>query len=462
MHLFNAIIDSRTFPTVWKKAIVTPLPKTSNASEPKDFRPISVLPAISKVLEKILLVQITGFLQTADPHLLAKHQSGYRAHHSTTTAMTKVVHDIYNNFDNNYCTVMVLVDFSLAFNCVKHTKLQQKLRREFDFDDSAVQLIESFLRNRSQAVKHGNSVSTDKSLSDGTPQGSCLSALLFSVYINSLPLALKCEYHMYADDVQIYLSGPIESVDRLVRAINDDLVSIANWATGNGLFPNPKKTQAIIFCKEGQVVPGVDIKFCGETINLSSKVVNLGLLLDNNLKWKEQINSITMKAYNTLRTFRRFGSVLSQPIRLKLVQAVIMPMFTYCDIVYYPGLTATLKDQLHRCFKSSIRFVYRMNRYDTTAAVRNSILGHDLPDNYHQRICCFLYKAWNKKLPEYILEHLQRGQMERTRTYLLPVHTTSKKKSVLIYGIPCWNQLPADVKSKPSIESFKQTLGRPN
>lgn len=176
VNLFNAVIDARAFPTIWKKAIVTPLPKSANAIEPKDFSPISVLPAISKILEKFLLEQITGFLHTAETHfltLLVKHQSAYRAHHSTTTAMVKVVHDIYNNLDNNFCTVMVLVDFSLAFNCVKHSKLQHKLRSEFDFDDCAVQLIASFLGNRSQAVRYGDGLSSERGLVDGTPQGSC-------------------------------------------------------------------------------------------------------------------------------------------------------------------------------------------------------------------------------------------------------------------------------------------------
>lgn len=321
-----------------------------------------------------------------------------------------------------------------------------------------VQLIAYFLGNRSQAVRYGDGLSSERGLVDGTPQGSCLSALLFSMYINSLAAVLKCDYHMYADDVQIYVSGPIDSVDRLVDAINGDLMSIENWADENGLFPNPKKTKAIIFCKEGSVVPNNAIQFCGETIALSTKVVDLGLWLDANLKWKEQVNSVTMKAYNTLRTFRRFGSVLSLPVRLKLVQAVIVPMFTYCDIVYYPGLSAVLKEQLHRCFKSSIRFVFKMNRYDTTVPVRNAILGHDLPDNYHRRICHFLYQAWHKRLPEYILERLQRGQMERSRMYVVPPHTQTRRKSVLIYGISCWNRLPADVKATASFESFKQSL----
>lgn len=279
-----------------------------------------------------------------------------------------------------------------------------------------------------------------------------------SVRCCSVPTMLKCEYHLYADDLQIYVSGPIDDVDRLVHSINEDLGSIEHWAAMNNLFPNPKKTQGIVFCKAGRITPSLDIRFCGETIDLSDKVVNLGLVMDKNLKWTDQVNETTMKAYNILRTFRRFTPVLSPQVRLKLVQAVVMPVFTYCDIVYYPGLTVEMKDRLHRCFKSSLRFIFRLNRFDTTSTFRNAILGHDLPRNYRQRICCFYRQAWDKKLPQYIQQHLQRGLMERARTFQLPAHTTSKKKSLLIYGISHWNRLPIGIKTRPTLATFKQAL----
>ncbi|XP_058839336.1 uncharacterized protein LOC131694845 [Topomyia yanbarensis] len=242
-HLFNSIIDTRSFPSNWKKALITPIPKLSNPTEPKDFRPISVLPALSKVLEKILLAQITDHLDNPNAPLLAKYQSGYRKGYSTTTALTKVVHDIYAGFGSNQCTVMVLVDFSLAFNCVDHRILETKLRDEFHFSQAACNLISSFLAHRKQSVRLGDRISSDRHVLDGTPQGSCLSALLFSLYINSLPLFLRCNYHLYADDLQVYVSGPAADIDVLVQYINDDLEAIATWARMNRLSPNPKKTQ---------------------------------------------------------------------------------------------------------------------------------------------------------------------------------------------------------------------------
>lgn len=459
-HLFNAIIDAQTFPSVWKKAIVTPIPKSSNPTSPKDFRPISVLPAVSKVLEKILLSQITDHLDVSTSALLAKHQSGYRKNHSTTTALVKVAHDILNNFDDNRCTVMVLVDFSLAFNCVRHGLLETKLRREFGFSNSACNLISSFLAQRSQVVDLGGTPSNPRNLTDGTPQGSCLSALLFSLYISSQPGVLKCEYHLYADDLQIYISGPASEINRLVEAINQDLLAIERWATENRLFPNPKKTQAIVFCRDGAIIPQNDIRFCDETITLSNKVTNLGLIMDSNLKWTDQINEVTKKIYNTLRTFRRFRGVLSRQIRMKLVQAVVMPFFAYCDVVYYPGLSTALKAQLHRCFKSSVRFVYGIRGRDTTREVRHTILGCDLPENYHRRICCFMYGAYHGSLPEYITQYTPKGRNERARSFVLPHHTTSSRKSVLIFGASTWNALPLATRQQRTLTSLKAALHR--
>lgn len=213
--------------------------------------------------------------------------------------------------------------------------LAAKLNREFRFSRPACELVSSFLGERKQSVRHGNVVSAVREVTDGTPQGSCLSALLFSLYINSLPASLKCNYQLYADDLQIYVSGEIDEVDRLIGTINMDLEAITHWATENRLHPNPKKTQAIVFSRSGRVVPQSDIVFKGEVVPVAEKVTNLGLEMDSAMSWTHQVNSVVQKAYNTLRTFRRFSGVLTGATKRKLVQAVIVPIFTYGDIVYY-------------------------------------------------------------------------------------------------------------------------------
>lgn len=308
----------------------------------------------------------------------------------------------------------------------------------------------------------GSTISAVKGVQDGTPQGSCLSALLFSLYINSLPSTLKCEWQLYADDLQIYLSGSVAEVDQLVRRINEDLESIVGWAKQNRLFPNPKKTQAIVFCKAGTVAPQQEIIFSGTAIPLSKSVTNLGLIMDCNLDWNLQVNDVVRKVYGTLKTFRRFAPILPEPTRRKLVQAVVMPYFTYCDIVYYPGLSAAQREQLHRCFKSAVRFVHKLRRRDTTVPFRNSILGHDLMVNYKLRICCFMKRAFEEATPGYILQHLQRARQERTAGFIVPRHTTSSGKSVLVYGVSRWNELPVAIKQERRFNAFKKAIVREN
>lgn len=178
------------------------------------------------------------------------------------------------------------------------------------------------------------------------------------------------------------------------------------------------------------------------------------------MTWKQQINAVTQKVYNILRTFRRFASVLSQPTRRKLVQAVVVPMFTYCDIVYCHGLTVALKEQLHWCFKSSIRFVYGLRRRETTADVRNSILGHDLPANFQLRTSCFMRRGYHENLPDYLQQHLVHGQLRRTRSFIIPRHTTTSGKSVLVAGASYWNNLPLELKMQPTFSSFKVAFRR--
>lgn len=167
---------------------------------------------------------------------------------------------------------------------------------------------------------------------------------------------------------------------------------------------------------------------------------------------------MTRNVYNTLRTFRRFSTVLSTETRRKLAVAVIGPCFLYCDTVYYSGLSGAQKEQLNRAFKSTIRFVFNLKRCDTTAAHRNSIFGRDLQTNYHYRICCLLRKGQLSELPSYLMQHLRRGQMDRTHSYIVPAHTTVSGKSVLVFGAQCWNRLPLATRSSPTMSSFRTAL----
>lgn len=203
--IVNFSLQNGTFPKIWKHALVIPLPKTSNPSSPADFRAISILPCLSKILESAVLAEVTGFLNRFS--LLDKFQSGFRARHSTTTALTKVIDDIGRELDKGKLTLMVLFDFTKAFDSISHKILLEKMRI-LGFSDSVIAWFRSYLNGRSQVVSSAGSISQSRPVCQGVPQGSILGPILFSLFVNDLSRHLShVNYHFYADDLQIYASA---------------------------------------------------------------------------------------------------------------------------------------------------------------------------------------------------------------------------------------------------------------
>jgi len=178
-----------------------PVAKRNNPLLPEDFRPISILSALSKVLEGLMADQINQYL--SDKNILNPMQSGFRKGHSCNTAMLKILDDIRSSFDINMITLLCLLDFSKAFDSVDHVILCNKLKA-YGFSDSVVRLIWSYLSNRRQRVKVDSGYSNYTQLTSGVPQGSILGPLLFAIFINDLFDVCKfSEVHAYADDFQI-------------------------------------------------------------------------------------------------------------------------------------------------------------------------------------------------------------------------------------------------------------------
>nr|CAI5869801.1 unnamed protein product [Callosobruchus analis]CAI5869804.1 unnamed protein product [Callosobruchus analis] len=266
-HLINTCIELSAFPDSWKVSHITPIPKNSNPNVFKDLRPISILPTLSKVIEKILERQIRKYLDSYK--ILPQHQSGFRKGYSCSTALLKVTDDIMEATDRNELTALALLDYSKAFDTLNHELLLAIL--EFiGFSKESVQLIRSYLTNRKQIVKINARFSESKTVISGVPQGSILGPLLYIVYTSQVHTCLKtCSIHTYADDTQIYLSFKAENINNAIHQINDDLRYLNIVSRNHCLVLNPDKSKAIMFGRKkarSNVTDAVSIKVEGKPI----------------------------------------------------------------------------------------------------------------------------------------------------------------------------------------------------
>ncbi|CAG9113625.1 unnamed protein product [Plutella xylostella] len=232
-HIINHSLTSGHFPDLWRKAYVIPLPKITNPSSLNHYRPISILPFLSKVLESIVHRQLTAFLSNGG--LLNPYQSGFRAGHSTTTALLKVTEDIRSGMEKRMITVLVLIDFTNAFNAVDHDLLLAVLEKS-KISLAAVSWFSSYLRGRQQAIRSCSVLSDWSDLSAGVPQGGILSPLLFSIFIDLVSSNLFCSYHLYADDLQLYSQVNPDDLVSAISHLNGDLNRILEWSNRFGIM----------------------------------------------------------------------------------------------------------------------------------------------------------------------------------------------------------------------------------
>lgn len=203
-NIINSCLISSTFPSQWKAAIVNPVAKIEEPTSYKDIRPISLLPIMSKVFEKIVYDQLLKYLEANN--ILPSIQSGFRSNHSCMTALTKVTDDILQSYDSNMYSLLVLLDYSRAFDTVRHDILLFILKF-IGLSPESVALLSDYLSGRTQIVKLRDHTSRPLEIKTGVPQGSILAPLLFAIYTHYFPKVLKfCNIHMYADDTQIYYS----------------------------------------------------------------------------------------------------------------------------------------------------------------------------------------------------------------------------------------------------------------
>ena len=298
-------VQSSVMPEKYKTSYISPLLKKTglNPESLLNYRPISNLPFISKVIERFVANQLTVYLQENDLH--DQFQSAYRQHHSTETALIKVHNDILCAVDRGCVVVLVMLDdLTAAFETIDHAILLSPLFHRFGVTGAALEWFRSYLSGRHQVVRIGNEKSPPRDVTFGVPQGSVLGPLLFTAYITPVGDIIKkfsLDYHLYADDTQLYVSfapggnSQLNTMDRLYSCLQE----IGEWSRTNLLKLNDHKTDVIVFGTKKKLPTLKYFRITvGDTTRIpSSSVRNLGVVFDSSLNMTSHISTICRTAY---------------------------------------------------------------------------------------------------------------------------------------------------------------------
>ena len=299
-----------------KYAIIKPILKKS-CLDPDDlmnYRPISQLPIISKIMERVVSRQLIFYLE--NNYLMEPYQSAYRKHYSTETALNIITDTLYKSLDSSHCAQLLLLDLSSAFDTLNHNILIERFK-ELGIEGSSLSWLTSFLNDRTSSVKVNDYISPPIDILCGVPQGSVLGPLLFSIYLRPLSNIISkfpnITYHIYADDIQLIIKIPVNSLNsnlELLECASD----IINWLLRNDLLVNTSKTELLNVSRVYTTFPPVIID--GRVIHPSASVRNLGVIFDSTLSFDAHINSISKSANFHLRRIRHIRKYCSISVLL--------------------------------------------------------------------------------------------------------------------------------------------------
>jgi hypothetical protein len=248
-----------------------------------------------------------------------------------------------------------------------------------------------------------------------------------------------------------------------VAMVNSDLEGIGQWTAENSLKLNANKTQGIIFSRNDLAVGADPLKVGAESIPYSDSVRNLGLYVDRSLTWETQVSRVVSRVYGTLSLLSRLKRYMPRGLRMYLVRSLIVPIFLYSDIVYFPSLTRTAFRRLELAFNACIRYIFDLRYNDHVSEYEGEILGCNLFTHIEINLAVFIHRIHLSSMPPYLSSYLRFGPSSRHRTFVVPrpVPRTSLRNDSTIYrGIRLWNYLPSIAKQSRSISLFKREAER--
>ena len=450
--IFNESIVNSNFPSSLKMADITPAHKKDETTNKDNYRPVSILPSISKIFERIMEYQICEYM---NKHL-STYLCGFRKGYSTQHCLMVMLEKWRKALDKRNFAGALLTDLSKAFDCLNHELLIAKLDA-YGFDHSALAYIDSYLTDRKQRTKVNNSFSSWSNILSGVPQGSILGPLLFNIYLNDIFFFInETSLTNYADDNTPYAIN--SNVDTLISTLENDTKTLIEWFNDNYFKMNSDKCHLLV-TNHGDNLHAL---IGNETIMSSESVKLLGIHIDNKLTFNEHVQKLCKKVSLKLHAFSRISQYMSTDKLRVIMKAFIESQFAYCPLIWMFH-TRALNNRINRLHEKALRLTYK-NSNSSFAELLQLDNSFTIHDRNLQKLAIEMFKIKNGLSPSFMSSifppsntpyNLRREPLFESSNVRTVYNGT---ETICFRGPKTWSLVPMYIKDSKSLSEFKTKI----
>ena len=455
--IYNKSLNEGIFPDLLKLAKVKPLYKSDDPSICDNYRPISLLPVFSKVIEKIVYCRLCSHMEDND--ILYSKQFGFRKRHGTSDAITNFVSNLYDALEKDFMICSVFIDLKKAFDTVSHSIVLEKLK-SIGVQDVALMWFQSYLMNRQQFTELNDINSDCTEISTGVPQGSLLGVILFQLEINDMRNALvHCDSILYADDTTIYVIG--RNLRFMRKKLQSDLDNLSMWLKANKLLLNVKKTKMMVWSRK-PIIGNFSLTVNGECIEEVNEFKFLGCWLDNKLDWEKHVFELCNKLQKCIYIIGKLRQYVPKEC-LKLVYfANFHSHLMYVNHVWGNGLKSKLLDRIEKLQKRVVRCICNKSILEHSNPCFKSLKIVKFRDQLDINTTKLMFQVSNKLSPLPIQNLFSIStRHNRAVTFVNKIHKSSQyNKCFMNQCVTKWNSLLCSQRNCKNSKIFTRNMKR--